>query len=340
MSESKFVLGQKVFYAGTDHKVYPGIIRKIYSDGFLSLDYKGCAMVVPPAQVFTEADKLVVNSLFSASPEPEPEPKFKVGDRVTLSWSNGAGDVAGIHYNGRGDRIYDVTRPSGKLVYAKEWEMTLVPALNEPKFKVGDRVRTNYLANNSFGTISQVYAKNRKLMPIYSLLLDNGDRLHVAREVELSLVASPEPKFKVGDRVTVNIPQAGIHNEGVIFEVTRGASENELSLYRVRIAGSLLVYAACESELTLLPAMPVKSKPKFKVNDYVQTVNPRSRFFGRELRVAVVRDGETRALCADGGAWFNPDELRLSPDNGDTVTVTTRELVERCYDILSYLAAR
>jgi hypothetical protein len=194
--------------------------------------------------------------------------KFKVGDRVRSTrlpygGHNPPPPIGAIGTMCKGGYVQFDGNP-GPFPNRKTWaigEDGLEAVEPEPRFKIGDHVRTNY---GREGTIVPKPADRTGLFPYYVKLPSD---IVGFRESELSLVR-PEPKFKAGDRVRVTHSHIlGTVDTGQTITLTTSWYDDTANEWRWHFEGEGEGgwYSFGERVLEALPP-----EPKFEVGDWVR----------------------------------------------------------------------
>lgn len=182
-----------------------------------------------------------------------PQPKFKVGDKVRLmKHKYETGRVASVCKNDFGV-IFDCD-DLNRTLFMREDEIELDKP--EPKFKVGDRIVHKYLGRGVVDEIDDFNFDENGFC--YRARFGDDVRLKFVTENNMEL-DTPEPKFKIGDRVRF----VGTNNEGspiIRFET----GEDGEWVYYFYEGVNYFKYPEKLLELAL-----DKPEPKFKVGDKI-----------------------------------------------------------------------
>jgi hypothetical protein len=254
----KFEIGQRVNIA-EEKRVAPnpdyayGIVIGIDFDVGGTVTYKLHLRSGPYRREISVEEKYLVLAEHVA--QPASEPKFKVGQRVRVYGQTQSFLVTDVTVCTNGVPTYSVRDADGSILYFTEAQLV---GVDEPKFKVGQKVKIVADLTGWHGTCAMVCAVNECSGDI-CVLGDVAKEYRWYKPYQLELEEKPQPKFKVGDRVQLDQTAPAHSNKiGSIVEVL----ENEE--YSVKFDNHASAITVQSGRLTL-----AATNPKFKAGDRV-----------------------------------------------------------------------
>ncbi len=292
------------------------------------------------------------------------ERKFKPNDRVKVcSTTHAANGCAGTVIKWNGESSFtnwwmvklDGRRGSSAFTDA---ELVLVsddPATpprverpfveQEPKFKVGDKVRllhdaTSFLTRGTVGTIEEIRENKPEGIIVYLFVHGHAPKTLVFEDA-LELVEEPAPdapKFKVGQRVRIIALGWNAFKEGTVFRMPEDSESGYIQVKDSEGTGSPYNFLA--EELEAIPELPApgaflsadEDRELVAMGREIWSDDSKVGFLGLVPIGSIANDKTIKVRHTGTGEGNWESAFAPTPDNPEHLTDAARALLRRVRD--------